>query len=106
MKKTNEVKASLELFAAIAEVAEDIMPKIHEVKILPEYFDAVAAGVKTWELRYDDRGYAVGDLMILKEWKDGAFTGRRWTVKIIYILRDYAGLVDGWAILSIKKFRR
>lgn len=82
------------------------MAQIHEVKILPEYYDAVASGVKTWELRYDDRGYSVGDLMILKEWKDNVFTGRRLTVKITYILRGYAGLADGWAILSIKKFRR
>lgn len=80
------------------------MAKIHEVKILPEYFDAVDKGVKTWELRYDDRGYAVGDLLILKEWQDGEYTGRRLTFKITYVLKGYAGLVDGWTILSIKKF--
>ena len=46
------------------------MPRIHEVKILPEYFDAVEKGVKTWEYRFNDRNYAVGDVLILHEWKD------------------------------------
>ncbi len=45
------------------------MPRIHEVKILPEYFDAVEKGVKTWEYRFNDRNYAVGDVLILHEWK-------------------------------------
>ena len=36
------------------------MAQIHDLKILPEYYDAVDKGVKTYELRFDDRNYAVG----------------------------------------------
>ena len=36
------------------------MPKIHDLKILPTYFDDVAKGRKTFELRFDDRGYFEG----------------------------------------------
>ena len=36
------------------------MPKIHDLKILPAYFDDVAKGRKTFELRFDDRGYFEG----------------------------------------------
>lgn len=79
------------------------MAKIIEVKCLPEYYEAVQSGVKSWELRFDDRNYDVGDLLILREWKDGVYTGRRLTTKITYILKDFAGLKDGWAILSVKK---
>lgn len=32
----------------------------HELKILPEYFDAVMSGVKTFEVRKNDRSYGVG----------------------------------------------
>lgn len=53
------------------------MAKIIEVKCLPEYFEAARVGIKPWELRYDDRNYAVGDLLIMREWKDGKYTGRR-----------------------------
>lgn len=81
------------------------MPRIHEVKILPEYFDAVEKGVKTWEYRFNDRNYAVGDVLILREWKDGSYTPRRLTVKITYILSDFPQLPDGWVIMSIKKLQ-
>ena len=82
-----------------------IMPRIHEVKILPEYFDAVEKGVKMWEYRFNDRNYTVGDVLILREWKDGSYTPRRITVKITYILSDFSALPDGWVIMSIKKLQ-
>ena len=36
---------------------------IHELKIQEEFADAVYAGDKTFELRYNDRGYQKGDLI-------------------------------------------
>jgi ASC-1-like (ASCH) protein len=79
------------------------MAQIHELKILPEYYKAVKKGVKTYELRFDDRNYAVGDMLILREWKDGQYTGQQIAVTITHVLKDFIGLMDGWAILSIKK---
>lgn len=49
---------------------------IHDIKCLPEYFDAVLMQRKTFELRKDDRRYMVGDAVILREWEDGSYTGR------------------------------
>lgn len=57
------------------------MVQIHDLKTLPEYYDAVDKGVKTYELRFDDRNYAVGDMLILREWQDGKYTGRKLTAK-------------------------
>ena len=74
------------------------MPKIHDLKILPAYFDDVAKGRKTFELRFDDRGYFKGDLLLLREWTNGTYTGRR-------ILKGFDGLKDGWVILSIKRVK-
>lgn len=81
------------------------MPKIHDLKILPVYFDDVAKGRKTFELRFDDRGYLEGDLLLLREWENGAYTGRRAVVKVTYILKGFDGLKDGWVILSIKRVK-
>ena len=53
------------------------MAQIHDLKILPEYYDAVDKGVKTYELRFDDRNYAVGDMLILREWENGQYTDRK-----------------------------
>lgn len=81
------------------------MPKIHDLKILPAYFDDVAKGRKAFELRFDDRGYFEGDLLLLCEWENGAYTGRRVVVKVTYILKGFDGLKDGWVILSIKRVK-
>lgn len=59
----------------------------HELKILPKYYQAVWDGRKNFEIRFDDRGYRVGDRLILKEWNRGKFTGRSVTVKVKYVYR-------------------
>ena len=41
---------------------------IHELRISPWSFDAVLSGAKPFEVRPDDRGYKVGDILILREW--------------------------------------
>ncbi len=38
---------------------------VHELKIIPDFFEAVASGKKKFEVRYDDRGYQAGDELIL-----------------------------------------
>ena len=37
--------------------------KLHYLKILEEFADAVLTGDKTFELRYNDRNYKTGDLI-------------------------------------------
>lgn len=38
----------------------------HKLKILPEYFEAVKSGSKTFEVRKDDRGFQAGDTLFLQ----------------------------------------
>lgn len=40
----------------------------HDLKTAPEHFEAVWSGAKTAELRKDDRGFSVGDVLRLREW--------------------------------------
>jgi len=42
----------------------------HSLKCAPEYFQALWDGAKTAELRRDDRGFAVGDVVVLMEWDE------------------------------------
>jgi len=78
----------------------------HDLKILPEYFKAVALDQKTFEIRKNDRNYHVGDCLVLREWNGQEFTGRKIVRYVSYILfaEDWqAGLTDGCCIMSLKR---
>lgn len=74
---------------------------IHDVKISWMYFDDVLSGNKPFELRWDDRGYAVGDTLLLREVRDGVCTGRSCQKMITFKLEKFEGLVPGWCILGL-----
>ncbi|HAP3605981.1 MAG: DUF3850 domain-containing protein [Streptococcus vestibularis] len=75
-------------------------PAIHELKILPEYFEAVVSGNKRFEIRKNDRNYKKGDILRLNEYQDGQYTGDVHVAEITYIT-DYAQQ-DGYVVLGIK----
>jgi len=82
----------------------------HELKTDPLVFEDVIAGLKTFEIRKDDRGFKVGDYLSLRKTKHTGeemkarkpleYTGGYWTVKVTYILRGpIYGLQEGWCIM-------
>ena len=81
---------------------EEFECKGHELKILPEYFQAVAEGRKTFEVRRKDRDFKVGDTVTLREF-DGNYTGNSLTVKISYILDDPEYCKEGFVIFGIER---
>lgn len=40
----------------------------HVLKCHPQHFSMLKSGVKTFEVRRDDRGFCVGDVLVLIEW--------------------------------------
>lgn len=89
----------------------------HALKVVPPYLDAIAAGVKPFEIRRDDRPFTVGDVVHLREWQptdpadpvlagvEGSYTGRDVYAEITYVLRgregEAFGLRPGYAVLGI-----
>ena len=78
-------------------------PKTHNIKILPQYFDAIENGTKTFEIRYNDRDYKVGDLLCLREYRDGAYTGRETVREICYMIDDPMFCKEGYVVLGLKQ---
>ncbi|MFC0758474.1 DUF3850 domain-containing protein [Enterococcus faecalis] len=60
---------------------------IHELKIDREYFIAVLEDLKKFEIRFNDRNFKVGDIVILNEIDkiNRKLTGRQIKTKITYI---------------------
>ena len=76
--------------------------KIHELKILPEYFDAVRCGDKRFEIRKNDRDFHTGDILRLKEWDGEKYTGEEIDALVRWILFDWQDAIKpGYCIMSI-----
>ena len=58
-------------------------------KVWPEYFEAIVAGKKKFELRLNDFDVQEGDALILEEWdpKTKEYTGRKIEKKVTYVLK-------------------
>lgn len=74
----------------------------HYVKILPKYYIAVEKGIKTFEIRFNDRNYKVGDILHLQEFVGGEYTSRELTKEICYMIDDPDYCKDGFVVLGIK----
>ncbi len=74
----------------------------HKIRLAVEWFDAVCSGKKNFELRRNDRGYKIGDILEMEEFGGGIRTGRGLKAVITYILEDYTGLEEGYCILAIE----
>jgi len=74
----------------------------HELKTWPEPFDAIWNGKKTFEVRKNDRGFEVGDVVVLREYtpSTGVYSGRQVSAKIGYVLTGW-GLPDGICVFSL-----
>lgn len=92
----------------------------HDLKSWPEFFGPILSGAKTFELRKNDRGYKVGDLLRLREYEPvigewdnrhgaGTYTGREIVKRVSYIMDGVGtggiaplkGLASGYCILGL-----
>jgi hypothetical protein len=83
----------------------------HELKSWPEFFEPVLRRTKNFELRKNDRGYKIGDVLLLREWepKTKIYTGRECRRTVEYVLEGIGtggieplkGLSIGYCILGL-----
>ena len=77
---------------------------MHRLKTQQPWFEEVMMGSKTAELRLDDRGVQVGDVLHLCEWHPvTGYTERSVFVQVTHVLREFEGLRPGWAMYSFTK---
>lgn len=75
----------------------------HELKILPKYYNEIVKGKKNFEIRKNDRNFKEQDVVILKEFSDGKFTGKYVKAIISYIFYGGSyGLEEGYCIFSLR----
>lgn len=77
--------------------------KKHELKCWPEYFRAIVANEKLFEVRLNDRDFQVGDILQLREWNPDTktYTGAYISRKVTYILEGMGKLNSPSSALRI-----
>ena len=73
---------------------------IHEIKIETVYYEAIAGGEKTFEIRFNDRNYQKGDLL---RFIDSIYRGVLSGIWEITNVHSGFGLKEGFVSLSIKQ---
>lgn len=76
--------------------------RTHNLKLNVEYFDDVKYEVKKFEVRKNDRGYCLGDILILQEWDGVKYTGREVTRVVSYIIDLQKIGLEGWVAMGIE----
>lgn len=82
-------------------------PGVIHLKTHPRFFEPVLMGTKSFEVRKNDRNFAMGDLLVLREWCPASemYTGRWVTRTVTHVLRgaeaEKFGVVPGYCILSL-----
>lgn len=80
---------------------------VHHLKTRVVFFEAILSGAKTFEIRYNDRDFKVGDGLILQEWDDrnpmeeGRYTGREAQRTITY-MTDFQQR-PGYVVMGISR---
>ena len=92
--------------------------RVHDLKVWPPYFAALANRSKTFELRRDDRDFRSGDWLLLREWdptdagiphvyEPRGYTGRKLIRWVTYVLRgseaEVFGLQPGFCVLALAR---
>lgn len=78
------------------------MSDVHRLKTINPFIGYVWDGVKNFEVRYDDRGFGPGDLLILDEWDDGTGWGPRHCARRVqFVLTgDQYGIAKGFVVMG------
>jgi hypothetical protein len=82
--------------------------RTHRLKTWPGPFQAVLDGRKRFEVRRDDRGFSVGDELLLCEWEPdgiatGYYSGKRVMVRVTYLLEgERWGIERGFVVMGIE----
>lgn len=87
--------------------------RTHDLKCWPSFFAAVRDGSKTFEVRRNDRDFAVGDVLHLREWdpyamgnfgitRSGNYTRATHDMRVTYVLRGGEfGIAAGFCVMGL-----
>lgn len=81
------------------------MSKTHVLKCWPAPWEAMRVGRKTFEYRFNDRGYQVGDVLVLQEYNPefDSVSGECLLMRVVYLLQGgQFGVPEKYCVMSVE----
>lgn len=81
----------------------------HYLKCWPEYFKLVKSNLKPFEIRKNDRDFAIGDVLVLMEWlpKEKVYTGHDVYRRVVSLVHGgQFGIRKGYCVMGLKSMRK
>lgn len=76
----------------------------HLLKLADKYWEAVRSGAKTFEVRYNDRGFKVGDRVKFRRVNSEEEMGLDFTITFVLTHEDFPeGVPEGWCVFGISQ---
>lgn len=74
---------------------------VHEIKISPDAYRDVLRGIKTFEVRLNDRAYQRGDKVLMRLWENGSYNTQKppITATISYVTAFQQK--DNWCVFGL-----
>lgn len=87
------------------EYRDTTLPVVHVLKTWPVHFQEIKNGTKTFELRKNDRNFAMNDFLFLEEYNPdtGKYTGNRIICRVGTMVHGLFGLKDDYCAMSLLK---
>lgn len=79
----------------------------HDLKAWPVFFNPLLLGEKTFEIRKNDRGFAIDDILVISEWDPerkkemSGFTGRQLVRRVTYVTDFPPGIREGYVVMGL-----
>ena len=75
----------------------------HVLKLADKYWEAVRSGEKTFEVRYNDRGFEVGDRVRFRRVYGEEEMGMGFIITYVLTHDDFPqGIPEGWCVFAIE----
>ena len=76
--------------------------KTHLLKLADQYWEPVLTGLKTFEVRYNDRNFEVGDHVKFRRVNSEEEMGLTFTITYVLTHDDFPqGIPEGWCVFAI-----
>ena len=102
-RQTKSKLAELEQEEKMAVLPSEQPQRVHQLREGLTSLQELLSGKRTFEICRNDTDYRVGDILEIRGFREGKFTGQSVSAEITFIMDEHTALDDKYCILALKR---